>query len=80
MPEFQDVLERVFSMTCVTSGAERNRSIFGFLHSRDRNSLYNDKGTKLVFVHQNLRALRRLRCTGYREPTAEFSDKESEEQ
>ena len=33
VPELQDVLKRVFSITCVTSGAERNWSIFGFLHS-----------------------------------------------
>ena len=80
VPELQDVLKRVFSITCVTSGAERNWSIFGFLHSKNRNRLYNDKVTKLVFVYQNLRALRKLRRTGYREPIVEFSDEEGEEQ
>ena len=54
----------MFSITCVTSGAERNWSIFGLLHSKNRKGLYNDKVTKLVFVYQNLRALRRLRRTG----------------
>ena len=76
MPELHDV---VFSLTCVTSGAKRNWSIFGFLHSKNRNRLYNDKVIKLVFVYQNLRALRRLRCTGYRESTDEVSDKEGAE-
>ena len=80
MPELQDVLKRVFSITCVTSDAERNWSIFGFLHSKNRNRLYNDKVTKLVFVYHILRALRRLCRTGYREPTVEFLDEEGEEQ
>ena len=80
MPELQEVLKRVFSISCVSSGAERNWSIFGFLHSKNRNTLYNDKVTELVFVYQNLRALRRLRDTGYREPTVEFSDEGGEEQ
>ena len=80
VPELQDVLKRVFPITCVTSGAERNSSIFGFLHSKNRNRLYNDKVTKLVFVYQHLRALCRLRRTGYCEPTVEFSDEEGEEQ
>ena len=72
MSELQDVLKRVFSITCVTSGAERNWSIFGFLHSKNPDRLYNDKVTKLAFVYQNLRAVRRLHFTGYREPTVEF--------
>ena len=80
VPELQDVSKCVFSITCVTSGAESSWSIFGFLHSKNRNTLYNDKVTKLVFVHQNLRALRRLRRTGYREPTIQFCDEEGEEQ
>ena len=80
LPELQDVLKRAFSITCVTSGAEPNWSIFGFLHSKNRNRLYNDKVPKLVFVYQNLRALRKLRRTGYREPIDEFSDEEGEEQ
>ena len=70
----------MFSITCVTSGAERNWFIFGFPHRKNRNRLYNDRVTKLVFVYQNLRALRKLRCTGYREPIVEFSDEEGEEQ
>ena len=68
VPELQDFLKRVFSITCVISGAERNCSIFGFLHSKNRNGLYNNKVTKLVFVYQNHRALRRFRRTGNREP------------
>ena len=33
----QDVFKRVFSFSCLTPRAERNRSIFGFLHSKNRN-------------------------------------------
>ena len=57
VPEPQDVLERGYSITCVTSGTERNWSIFWIFHSKNRNWLYNDKVTKLVFVYQNLCAI-----------------------
>ena len=74
VPEMQDICERVFSLTRVTSGAERHSSIFGLLESKNHNRLYNDKVTKLVFGYQNLRALRRLRCKAYGELVDDFSD------
>ena len=80
MPELQDILKRVFSFTCVTSGAELNWSTFGFLHSKDCNRLYNDKLNELFFVDQNPRALRRLHRTVYCEPIVAFLDKEGEKQ
>lgn len=51
------VLLRVFSTALVTSASERTFSLFGHVHRRLRNRLYNAKVEKTVFIHQNLRRL-----------------------
>jgi hypothetical protein len=44
----------------VTSASERTFSVFGRIHSKERNRLYNHKVEKLVFTQQNMRKLKAL--------------------
>jgi hypothetical protein len=50
--------EQVISFVPVASSAERNWSCFGFIHSRLRARMYNNKSEKLVFLYQNYQLLR----------------------
>ena len=60
----RSVALRVFARfaTCSTSSAsERNFSIWGLIHSKSRNRLYNDKLEKLVYNYQSMRVLRKIK-------------------
>lgn len=57
-PELQNFAIRILSLTCSSSGCERNWSVFEHLHSKKRNRLAQQKLNDLVFVKYN-RALRR---------------------
>ncbi|KAL6578942.1 hypothetical protein OROMI_009158 [Orobanche minor] len=57
-PELQNFAIRILSLTCSSSGYERNWSVFEHLHSKKRNRLAQQKLNDLVFVKYN-RALRR---------------------
>ena len=64
----RDIALRVHSTPTVASAAERNWSVFGFVHSKSRNSLYGHKVEKLVHIYQNMRLLRKIRDAAFREP------------
>ena len=59
---------RVCSVVSGASSAERNWSIFGFIHSKARNSLYAGKAEKLVYIYNNMRMLRKVRNPDFQEP------------
>lgn len=77
----RNVALRVLSTTCTSSASERNFSIWGFIHSKTRNRLYNHKLDKLVYVYQNMRILRKMKDPNYQEPYFEVeldSDSDSD--
>ena len=43
-----------------TGAAERNWLAFGYIHSKNRNSLLNDRVNKLVYIYWNLRIRERI--------------------
>lgn len=57
MPKLRDVLKTIFSLSPTAAGAERNWSIQDFIFSKRRNRLDGERGTRLVYVYWNLRAL-----------------------
>lgn len=52
---FVELCQIVLSLPPTTGGAERNWSIFGFVHSKLRNRLKQPKVAKLVFLHSMLK-------------------------
>ena len=68
----------------VASTAERNWSVFGFVHSKSRNRLYGHKVENLVYIYQNMRLLRKIRDPAFREPCVlpdhMFDEDEEEEE
>ncbi|KAL6513274.1 hypothetical protein OROGR_020760 [Orobanche gracilis] len=57
-PTLQKFAIKVLSLTCSSSGCERNWSVFEHLHSKKRNRLEQQKLNDLVYIKYN-RALRR---------------------
>ncbi|KAJ9544552.1 LOW QUALITY PROTEIN: hypothetical protein OSB04_024259 [Centaurea solstitialis] len=57
-PTLQKFAVKVLSLTCSSSGCERNWSVFEHLHSKKRNQLEQQKLNDLVYIKYN-RALRR---------------------
>ena len=80
-PELQKVALKVLSQPSSSSGCERNWSTFGFIHSASRNRLLPARPEKLVYVHSNLRLLRKLTAVDYaaKFPNWPSSDSEGEE-
>ena len=80
----RDIALRVHSPPTVASAAERNWSVLGFVHSKSRNRLYGHKVEKLVYTHQNMRLLRKIRDPAFREPCVlpdhMFDEDEEEEE
>ena len=80
----RDIALRVHSTPTVASAAERNWSMFCFVHSKRRNRLYGHKVDKLVYVYQNMRLLRKIRDPVLREPCVlpdhMFDEDEEEEE
>ena len=64
----RDIALCLHSTPTVPSAAERNWSVFGFLHSKSRNRLYGHKGEKLVYIYQNMRLVRKVRDPAFKEP------------
>ncbi|XP_042466180.1 uncharacterized protein LOC122048713 [Zingiber officinale] len=60
-PELQRFSIRVLSLTCSSSGCERNWSTFEMVHSKRRNRLAQKRMNDLVFVMYNLRLRERER-------------------
>ncbi|XP_052200522.1 uncharacterized protein LOC127806938 [Diospyros lotus] len=54
-PELQRFAIRVLSLTCSSSGCERNWSAFEMVHTKRRNRLHQKKMNDLVFVMYNLK-------------------------
>ena len=71
---------RVCSVVSVASSAERNWSIFGFIHSKPRNRLYAGKAEKLVYIYNNMRMLRKVRNPDFQEPCVLPYDGDSDEE
>ncbi|XP_073046708.1 uncharacterized protein [Primulina eburnea] len=57
-PKLQKLAQKILSLTCSSSGCERNWSVFEHLHSKKRNRLEQKRLNDLVFIKYN-RALRR---------------------
>ncbi|XP_042424116.1 uncharacterized protein LOC122011797 [Zingiber officinale] len=54
-PELQNWAIRILSLTCSSSGCERNWSAFEMVHTKKRNRLHQKKMNDLVFVYYNLK-------------------------
>nr|KAJ0216298.1 hypothetical protein LSAT_V11C300130340 [Lactuca sativa] len=54
-PELRNFSMRILSLTCSSSGCERNWSAFEMVHSKRRNQLYQQKMNHLVYVMYNLK-------------------------
>ncbi|GMP99210.1 hypothetical protein CsSME_00046772 [Camellia sinensis var. sinensis] len=52
-PNLQTFVIKVFSLTCSSSGCERNWSVFEHLHSKKRNRLEQQRLNDLVYVKYN---------------------------
>ena len=80
----RDIALRVHSTPTVASAAERNWSVFGFVHSKSRKRLYGHKVEKVVYIYQNMRLLRKIRDPAFREPCVlpdhMFDEDEEEEE
>lgn len=54
-PELRNFAMRILSLTCSSSGCERNWSAFEMVHSKRRNRLHQEKMNDLVYVMYNLK-------------------------
>ncbi|XP_057425969.1 uncharacterized protein LOC130719358 [Lotus japonicus] len=54
-PELSNFTIRVLSLTCSSSGCERNWSAFEMMHTKKRNKLHQKKMNDLVYVMYNLK-------------------------
>ncbi len=52
-PLLQNLAQRVFSLPASSAASERNFSTFGFIHSKLRNRLDQEKVRKLVYIKTN---------------------------
>jgi hypothetical protein len=59
IPLLQKIALKLHNQPSSSSCCERNRSIYGFIHSMKRNNLTPEQAEDLVFVHSNLRLLSR---------------------
>ena len=60
LPELQSVAVRVLSQVGAASICERNWSVHGLIHSKERYSLNPNRAIQLVFIHQSIRLLENL--------------------
>ena len=68
------------SVVSVASSAERNWSIFGFIHSKARNRLSAGKAEKLVYIYNNMHMLRKVRNPDFQEPCVLPYESDSDEE
>jgi hypothetical protein len=73
-PVLQKIAIRVFSMVTSSASSERNFSTFGFVHSKLRNSLSQEKVDQLVFIKTNAPAFRSSRVPADEDDHSEGSE------
>lgn len=66
VPRLQKIAIRILSQDCTSVACERNWSVFSLIHTKRRNRLSTAQLERLVYVHANLRLLKKLNDT--REP------------
>jgi hypothetical protein len=59
-PTLSNVAIRVLSIPATSAASERNWSTFGFIHSKLRNRLHEERVEKIVYLFWNLRILRAI--------------------
>ncbi|KAF7835801.1 uncharacterized protein G2W53_010660 [Senna tora] len=75
-PELQKFAIRILSLTCSSSGCERNWSAFEMVHTKRRNRLHQKKMNALVYVMSNLK----LRNKEKRSHVSSFDDMHSDDE
>lgn len=65
LPELRELAMRVLAAPVGAGAGERNWSTYGFIVDQRRNRLAVDRARKLVFVHFNIRLLRKVRAVDY---------------
>ena len=80
-PTLRWIAMRVLAQTTSAAAAESAWSEFDFVFNRRRNALGKERASKLVFVHCNLRLLRKFQSRHYNEDFHAYkeSDDESDE-
>lgn len=58
-PQLQDFATRILSLTCCSSGCERNRNAFDMFHTKRRNRLKQKKMNDVMFVMSNSKLAKR---------------------
>ena len=81
-PNLAKLAIRVLSQGTSASSCERNWSTFSLIHTKRRNRLSPNHVEKLVFLHTNLRLLKKIKERGYclLEITIEMIDNEEDEE
>ncbi|XP_020228458.1 uncharacterized protein LOC109818574 isoform X1 [Cajanus cajan] len=69
-PHLQIVAIKVLSLTCSSSGCERNWSTFEHIHSKKRSKLEHQKLQDLVFIKYNQALQERFECQDPIDPIA----------
>ncbi|XP_025984520.1 uncharacterized protein [Glycine max] len=69
-PHLQTIAIKVLSLTCSSSGCERNWSTFEHIHSKKRSRLEHQKLQDLVYVKYNQALLDRFECHDVIDPIA----------
>ena len=64
-PLLQNLALRVFSLAASSAASERNFSTFGFVHSKFRNRLDQEKIRKLVYIKTNMTQMTDVTSEGY---------------
>ena len=64
-PLLQNLALRVFSLAASSAASERNFSTFGFVHSKLRNRLDQEKVRKLVYIKTNMTQMTDVTSEGY---------------
>ncbi|KAF7832439.1 zf-BED domain-containing protein/DUF659 domain-containing protein/Dimer_Tnp_hAT domain-containing protein [Senna tora] len=75
-PELQKFAIRILSLTCSSSGCERNWNAFEMVHTKRRNRLHQKKMNALVYVKSNLK----LRNKEKRSHVSSFDDMHSDDE
>ena len=52
-PKLRIIALKIFNLLATSNCVERNFNLFGFIHSKKRNSLSNEKIEKLVYIKHN---------------------------
>ncbi|KAL0224926.1 hypothetical protein RCL1_002838 [Eukaryota sp. TZLM3-RCL] len=66
LPTLSSLARKLASLVVVSSASERTWCTFGFIHSKSRNRLTHQRANDLVFVHSNLRLLKKSKDKSFR--------------